>query len=32
MQNWVIKDISCYLRNDQLKSPISTIYFKSELL
>ena len=28
VQNWVGKDASCYLRNDQLNPPFSVIYFK----
>ena len=32
MQNWVVKESSCYLRNEQLSSLISVIYFKDEVL
>ena len=31
VQNWVGKDASCYLRNDQLNPPFSVIYFKGEV-
>ena len=30
--NWVDKDASCYLRNEQLNPPFSVIYFKGEVL
>ena len=26
LQDWVVKDASCYLRNEQLNLPISVIY------
>ena len=30
--NWVGKDDSCYLKNEQLKTPFSVIYCKGEVL
>ena len=32
VQNWLVKDTSDYLRNEQLNPPFSVIYFKGEVL
>ena len=32
VQDWIVKDASCYLRNEHIKLSFSVIYFKGEEL